>query len=72
MGVYQFTDAEYAVIMDSLAFQRAEIRRLNPDVSATPNIDSAITKMNHWASPMGCEFVVATGKDAVFIMTTSD
>lgn len=51
-----FTDSEYAVIIDSLSFMRDNIRSTSD--RPTPNIDSALAKFHSFARPSGCEFQV--------------
>lgn len=58
--IIEFTDNEYAVILDSLSIARKQINRPN---IPTPNIDSALTKLGSFAKPSGCEFTIVTGED---------
>ena len=54
----QFTDTDYAVIIDSLSRMR---RQLQAEGIATPNVEATIAKFCQWGSPMGCEFAVIPG-----------
>jgi hypothetical protein len=44
----ELTDREVAVVIDSLAFARSELQR---DGMGTPNIDSALEKINSLMTP---------------------
>ena len=58
--IHQFTDAEYAVIYDSLVESRTTCRKAEIE---TPNIDSALRKLASWATPAGCQFLAVSGED---------
>jgi len=58
---YHFTDAEYAVILDSLATQRELLHNSGHD---TPIIDSALRKFSTWADTSGCSFWVVPDRAA--------
>jgi hypothetical protein len=63
----QFTDAEYAVIYDSLV----EVRdRLREEGVPTPNIESALAKLGRMARPEGCEFIAFWGQDRQLLADT--
>jgi hypothetical protein len=60
--VREFTDREYAVIVDSLTHMRDEIRA---EGRATPTIDSALPKFFAMADLSGCQFTALTGADVI-------
>jgi hypothetical protein len=65
--IYDFTDTEYAVMLDALAMAREKVLADAPEGTPTTNIDSASAKMRSWASPSGCGFLAVTGDDAEII-----
>ena len=67
--IIEFTDNDYAVMLDSLTITRDKIRGEGRD---TPNIDEAIAKMSRWAKPTGCQFLVVTGEDADLIRNVAE
>lgn len=56
--IYEFTDTDYCVIVDSLGIAR---ERIQSEGRETPDIDAAIAKMSAWAQLVGCEFIVIAG-----------
>ena len=67
--IIQFTDNDYAVIVDSLSFNRRYISEQGHD---TPNLNETIAKMSKWADPSGCQFLVVTGDDANLIAAVTE
>ena len=58
--MWEFTDDEYAVMLDALSTMRDNLDRQRVP---HPILDEAIRKFTAWAKPTGCEFLVVTGTD---------
>lgn len=59
--IREFTDTDYAVILDCLTIVRDQLKG---DNLPTPNVEAVIEKMGSWAKPTGCGFTALTGDDA--------